>query len=593
MTRSTFAALLVTILAPGLTFGLVPDPAAPAESKSAADSPAPDSPASAAIEKGATGDAVVPAAEGDEPEAVPESVGKEPRKPGSTLQPPDGKWLKDAEGREYYVEKSAKTRAYKMIGEGRVRTLYGGEFDLEGEDEEFLFLKIYRPSDTPVARPPATRITTAAELAASAATFVAPLASVDRLQLKPFDQGLPTEGLWRNGFDLADMDGDGEIDVVHGPQRRGGDQPRVFRGDGHGSWTPYKVSVPRDILDYGDIKVADFNSDGKPDLAAAIHLRGMAVFVGDGQGKFSSWGSGLDFAYPRAGYDGTGFSSRRLEVVDWNKDGRPDLVALSEGPKLAVVASGKVQRVSGTDLDSTGYGPRVFINKGDGTWSVLPEAAGRSEIFGDDLAIADFDGNGKPDFLISTNAMGRSDLLYLQSKAAGGASNPVELSLRPRAYVNAVATGDFNRDRRVDFALTYTSFELGVNRVGIDLFLGQAGGTWERRPVFVREGRTGLSALDAGDVDGDKNPDLAATDHDGGLLLLLGDGKGGFVREDSPEAQEPRSNCRGYGLRLFDLDRDGKAEIVASYAGEGNALYDPERCKNKGGIAAWTPQLAK
>lgn len=573
MIRMIPAALLASILSPGLAQGWMQVSGSPEASETASAAEASPDPSPGV-------------AESAESFAGPEK--SPPPKPGATLQPPDGKWLIDSEGREYYIEKASKERAYQMLGDGRVRTLYGGEFDLAGEDEEFLWLKIYRPSDIPVVRPPATRVITPEKLAASAATFVAPLATVDRLTLKPFDQGLPARGLWRNGFDLADVDGDGEIDIVHGPQRRGGDQPRVFRGDGHGTWVPYKVSVPAGLLDYGDIKVADLNGDGKADLAAASHLRGVAAFVGDGSGKFTSWSTGLDFVVPRAGYDGSGFSSRRLEILDWNKDGRLDILALSEGPKLAVVSSGPVTKVTGTEVDPKAFGPRIYLNRGDGTWSVLAEASGRSEIFGDDLAVADFDGNGRPDFLISTNAMGRSDLLYLQGKKADAPTEPVELNVRPRAYVNAVAAGDWNRDRRTDFALTYTSFELGVNRVGIDLYFALAGGGWERRALFVREGRVGLSALDAGDIDGDRNLDLVATDHDGNLLLLLGDGKGGFVEESSPEAQRPRSNCRGYGLRLFDIDRDGKAEIVASYAGEGNALYDPERCKDKGGIAAWS-----
>ena len=76
--------------------------------------------------------------------------------------------------------------------------------------------------------------------------------------------------------------------------------------------------------------------------------------------------------------------------------------------------------------------------------------------------------------------------------------------------------------------------------------------------MFVRDGRTGFSALEAGDLDGDKLLDLVATDHDGAMQLLLGDGKGGFVREASPETQQPRGDCRGYGLKIVDLDRDGR-----------------------------------
>ncbi|MEO8276999.1 MAG: VCBS repeat-containing protein, partial [Thermoanaerobaculia bacterium] len=129
--------------------------------------------------------------------------------------------------------------------------------------------------------------------------------------------------------------------------------------------------------------------------------------------------------------------------------------------------------------------------------------------------------------------------------------------------------------------------------VGIDVYLAGPKGSWERHPIFVRPGRTGFSALEAGDLDGDKAPDLVATDEKGNFELFLGDGKGGFADEASPEAQQPSGPCRGYGLRIIDIDHDGKSEIVASYAGEPDALFDPKRCPASGGVAAWTLNGAK
>ena len=486
-----------------------------------------------------------------------------------------------------------------------MRIAYGGEYDLAGQDAESLWLKNYRLEENSATRRPVKQAPTSEELAASAASFHTPTLTADRLRLKAFDAGLPTHGLWRNGFDLADVNGDGEIDFVHGPTRRGGDQPKIFLGDGHGRWLPYKAIVPSGLLDYGDAKVADFNGDGKADLAFGSHLRGVSVFVGDGTGNFSSWRTGLDFDAPRPGYDASGFSSRRIEVLDWNKDGKPDLLALSEGPRLSMLGSSAEPKVGAVEKLSIGekeravettpaaFGPKIYINRGDGTWAALAETGARLEIFGDDIAVADLDGDGSPDFLISSSVMGRMDLLYLQGKVVGEPWRAISLPLRPNAFVNAVAVGDFDRDRRTDFALTYTSFELGVNRVGLDLYLARGGENWERRPTFVQDGRVALSALDAGDLNGDRLLDLAAIDRDGFLYVFLGDGKGGFAREDSPEAQQPRGLCRGYGLRMADIDRDGRAEIVASYADEANPIYEPLRCPGGGGVAAWTLEKAK
>jgi hypothetical protein len=590
MMRSSSLLLLSSCLIPGLVFGLTQAPTAPTAPAAGAEVAAAVSGAAAAPP---TGEPQAPAVEAAE-EGAPASPAQALRDAVvAATQPPDGEWLIDAEGRQYFIRKHPKHRAYKLLGNSRVRVIYGAEYDMAGEDSESIWLKVYRLNEKVAERAPVDSGPTPEELAASAATFVAPVATVDRLELAPFGAGLPARGLWRNGFDLADINGDGLLDFVHGPTRRGGDQPRIYLGDGRGTWRPYRVSVPSGLLDYGDVKVADFNGDGKADLAAGSHLRGVLVFVGDGAGKFSSWREGLDFVVPKAGYDGSGFASRRIEVLDWNKDGKPDLVALSEGPQITLMEGDKAPKVAGAAGDLGAFGPKLFLNQGDGSWVAVKESGPRQEIFGDDLAVADFDVDGRPDFLTSTNAMGRKDLLYLQGGTVGGPWLSKELPLRPRAYVNAVAAGDFDGDRRPDIAASYTSFELGVSRVGVDLYRARRDGSWERRPVFVRDGRDGFSALDAGDVDGDKHLDLVATDHEGFLLLFLGDGRGGFVREESPEAQQPHGDCRGYGLRLADIDGDGRAEIVASYAGDGNALFDPTRCTSQGGVSAWTPRPAK
>ncbi|MEO8277892.1 MAG: VCBS repeat-containing protein, partial [Thermoanaerobaculia bacterium] len=380
------------------------------------------------------------------------------------MQPPDGNWLLDEQGRSYFIRLQPKTLPYKLLPDSRVRIVYGAEFDLAGQDDENLWLKIYRLGEKLTVHSPAIQKPTAEQLAASAATFVTAIGTSDRLNLKRFDAGLPTAGAWRNGFDIADVDGDGNLDFVHGPPRRGGDQPRIFLGDGHGNWHSWKASVPPNLIDYGDVKVADFNGDGKADLAFAVHLRGIAVFVGDGKGNFSPWGKGLDFDSPRPGFDASGFSSRTLSVIDWNKDGRPDLVALSEGPKISIQGTTKAPKVTGVDSGNEAFGPKVYLNNGDGSWTSVKEVSARNEIFGGDLAVGDFDGNGSMDFLIGSNAMGRKDLMYLQGKKAGGPWTVVDLPVRPRSYVDAVAVGDFNKDRKVDFALSYTNFELGVNR---------------------------------------------------------------------------------------------------------------------------------
>src|SRR5262245_42878837 len=87
-------------------------------------------------------------------------------------------------------------------------------------------------------------------------------AALRSLVFEPFGRGLPTRGQWRNGFAVADMNGDGHPDIVHGPPRKVRGGPVVFLGDGRGGWTVWKdARFPAAPYDYGTAAVADFNGD--------------------------------------------------------------------------------------------------------------------------------------------------------------------------------------------------------------------------------------------------------------------------------------------------------------------------------------------
>ena len=66
-----------------------------------------------------------------------------------------------------------------------------------------------------------------------------------------------------------------------------------------------------------------------------------------------------------------------------------------------------------------------------------------------------------------------------------------------------------------------------------------------------------------------------------------GDGKGFFTRETATGIPPFVGGCTGYYVRLADLDGDGKDEIVADFAGENSAMFDPDRCPSGGESQAW------
>ncbi len=384
-----------------------------------------------------------------------------------------------------------------------------------------------------------------------------------------FDVGLPTSGQWREGFRIADMNEDGHPDIVHGPERKQAGTPVIFLGDGKGSWTRWKEArFPALPYDYGDVEIADFNRDGHQDIALAMHLHGFIVLTGDGHGGFSNASAGLDFD----AHGSSSFSSRAIRETDWNGDGLPDLVAVSEGLG------------TGTSLPlADREGVVVYLNQGSNGWTKSKEPLSKG-IYSDSIALGDFDGDGHMDVVTGSGVMDRKDLVNLW-RANGSAKGGMPLVLElpgVHQFVQAVATGDFDNDGRDDLAVAYQVLDNDVWYSAIDVFYSRVGGKWKRHPLFRKATREGSVAMATGHLVGKSTRDLVALTTRGETLVFVGDGHDGLVRNSKP-LPVFGEGCRGAHVELADLDGDGHDEIIAAFADEPAV----DRCPSGGGITAW------
>ncbi|MBV9493820.1 MAG: VCBS repeat-containing protein [Acidobacteria bacterium] len=398
-------------------------------------------------------------------------------------------------------------------------------------------------------------------------TPLSPASAGKRIRFEESSSGLPTAGSWRNGLTIADMNNDGFPDIVTPPQRGGGGVlPAIFLGDGKGNWKIWSSVVWPYGIQYGTVAAADFNKDGNMDLAFAVHLSGVRVWLGDGKGNFTDSSKGL----PMQNYP-----TRRLVVTDLDQDGWPDVLAVNEGP---------------TSIDkNVAYGKAVgFLNKNKGAeWTAVAAADPKYMFAGDWLSTGNFNKDKYPDFLAASIYFQASQILYLSKDK--GKWDPVSSDgdvIPYLSYYFANAAGPFSSKKTDDAILSFIRFwpqDADASKVsapavpivsGVDR-ITFTGSEPKRVPIMRWAGNRGVTGMATGDLDGDGNLDVAFTRFDPReLVILLGDGNGGFKRaEISGLMLEAKTN---YDLKIADVNGDGRPDVILMYESGSETRFESQ-----------------
>src|SRR5215212_5553804 len=352
---------------------------------------------------------------------------------------------------------------------------------------------------------------------------LAPEMAGKRMVFEDSSEGLPTGGSWRNSLTVADMNNDGFADIITPPQRGGGGVlPAIFLGDGKGHWKIWDTVVWPFGIQYGGVAAADFNKDGNMDLAFAVHLQGVRVWLGDGKGNFTESSTGLlTNNYP----------TRRVVVTDLDQDGWPDVLAISEGP----TAADKTQTL----------GKVVgFLNRNKGAqWTVLPASDPKNVFAGDWLAVGNFNKDKYPDFVGASIYFQGSQIVHLSKERGKWETIKSDGDVVPYlSYYFAVAAGPLSSKKVDDALISFVRIwppDADPTKVappavptlsGIDR-ITFTGAEPKRVPLMRWPSNRGVTGMTIDDFDGDGNADVAFTRFDPReLVVLLGDGKGGFRR---------------------------------------------------------------
>lgn len=321
---------------------------------------------------------------------------------------------------------------------------------------------------------------------------------------------------------VGDLNGDGKPDLAATSSVSGNGVVSVLLNQGNGTFAP-KVDYPIGAWPSG-IAIADFNADGKLDVAAVNSGSStVSVIFGVGNGTF---GAAVDYA--------AGSGARGLAAGDFNGDGKPDLA----------VTNSFADNVS------------VLLNLGNGTYA--PKVDYPTARFPESIVATDLNGDGKADLATANNSGSESSLSVLMNQGNGTFSPKVDLAT---PYGDVVVAADFNADGKPDLAAP-NAFPGSVS-----VFLNQGNGTFASRVDYGSRGHS--RAMAAGDVNGDGRLDLlvanalrsSPTMVAGSMSVLVNSGNGVF---NTPLVQTPSFAADSAAVAAADLNGDSKLDIVSA-----------------------------
>ncbi len=361
---------------------------------------------------------------------------------------------------------------------------------------------------------------------------------------KPIE--LPFCGGGHNGIKIADFDGDGLLDYVVGHLWEGNrcNHDRLFarmyknvgtrteskfeeRDADHGAPFTERFQIC-DASRQNTVRAVDWDSDGKTDLIVG-NSNGIVYWFRNQTGGLSPL-----FAKERRLLDDVG-SSARVDVCDWNNDGKKDLIVTNSNGELWLYVN------EGTEQAPVlGTGTRVLADGKpiDGThWgSVL---------------VCDWDSDGKKDVILGM----------------GGENNPSEHADWPHLH----------EDPSLDRGFLF------YRNIGTDAepSLG--------RPQWITAGSAGAATFDYlrpnlgsfVDWDGDGRKDLIACEFENFVRFYrnVGSGAPGSVPQlsDGRMILRPWSPQMISGADAIDWNRDGDIDIVTGQGHGGTGLRYYER----------------
>ncbi|HET9087826.1 MAG TPA: FG-GAP-like repeat-containing protein [Acidobacteriaceae bacterium] len=341
---------------------------------------------------------------------------------------------------------------------------------------------------------------------------------------------IQTAGTNPIGISVTDVNSDGRPDLIvydaaSSTNLGAQNAVAVLLGNGNGSLQPPQFTslnaVPGTLA-----AVADFNRDGKPDLAITEQNSNQVTLLLNNTLP-TPYPGGRNFSAPNTLSVGYGNMADGVAVGDFNHDGLQDIAV--------------------TYLEDNAV--RVMLNNGSGPSSFSPATeypVGKQPYF---VAAADLNGDGYDDLVTVNTTDGTISVLMNNGKAGNGTFAPAQTYPVGRLPFQ-VAIGDLNGDGIPDLAVT----NMGANTVSI--LFGGAGGTFTAGPTMATG--TNPFGVAIGDFTHSGFPGIAVTCYSSSQLYVFpNNGNGTFGTPFIASTDSSPSS-----VVVGDFNRDGNLDIV-------------------------------
>ena len=351
----------------------------------------------------------------------------------------------------------------------------------------------------------------------------------------------------------------------------------------------------------GSAIIADLDGDGKPDIADVNgndHTVSIFRNLSTNGARLSaaSFAPRVDLPFPTGGTSGNPY---RLRAVDLDGDGKLDLIAAEvsgnrvsvfhnvatpgtlttnsfETP-FALIAGCDCRFAAAADLDGDGRVDIVALNYGDKTISLFKNVGTAGSLNASsfappvvlvapggpyEVAIADLDGDGKPDLAVANSDAGMISIYQNAGDALANALIPPRVDLPTGNTTATIAVADWDGDGKLDLVAG------SVQSENISVFRNVSTGgllttnSFEPRVDFATGYWTHTVAI--ADFNGDGKPDIAVVGELPSVMSIFQNTStpGSFTTASLAPRVDFGTGWNAWGIAAGDLDGDGRPDIV-------------------------------